>query len=83
MSDFKIISVEHIETEQFWAEETTRFWFQVKFEDEGDITEEQFGLCNSGPDSKLLDSEGRETSDNWRYSKIKSALEQEVTSNHL
>lgn len=50
-----------IEKDQNWQSETTIYWFELSGEDRGTGIEfdgETFGIAESGPDSRVVDSEG-------------------------
>lgn len=70
----QINKIVHLETEQLWVDETTRYWFEVSYTDEGDEKSETFALAESGPHRTLLDSEGYPADNTWYGPAIKEAL---------
>lgn len=87
MKNFKINQVTHLETEQLWSDETTRYWFEVSYTDEGEEKTETFALAESGPhhgvDGTLLDSEGHPADNTWYGPAIKEALASKIEKENI
>lgn len=55
------VEVKFIEAEQDWANETTRYWFELNGTDYGtncEFKDEKFAIAESGQETKVLDSDG-------------------------